>query len=161
MNCLKLLICIIIFSSITAAQWKIGGSWNLHSEVPTQGVGVFIEKKFPFQFPSFGVSARLGLDYHQKDKTENISIYFLPMVSFYITPYIYPYAGLGFGRDYYQTFGTDWNYFISLNAGFESEILSFLSIFIDGSFNKFLSHFTHVSLPTNHFRGSAGIMFKL
>jgi hypothetical protein len=173
---MKTYLLFFLITPLTLAQWDIGTSYKIKSEVPKNGVGINISRNLPFQGASFGVKVRAEVNLFRE--TAEVSIpeinekkflsedYNLNLIGEYFFKSLSPYFGFGFGYGELNSGRQNSGSFIlSLIAGTKfpvSEIINpYIEIQLFSYLTDFDSHEWGRSISKYQARGAIGINFSL
>jgi hypothetical protein len=162
-------------------QWEAGALYNNRISSGGNGFGINIVRKLPFQFPKFGASSRLNINYFSDESSNGINnLYFTSDYNFSLLfnlfyKYLQPYSGFGVGLSYFtaeqrtpdnpilQTVSEKHISTLNALAGIRFTFHETIYPFVEVKFMRYLSGFNAVGddLNRNRFHYSAGISFRI
>jgi|GEM_PF-6105799 len=173
---MKILFLVLFISPFVSAQWMAGASYKIKSEVPSNGIGLNINRNLPLQGASFGVHLRFEINLFRETAAVKSSLineqkflsedYNLQLIGNYYFRNFTPYFGLGGGYAELDTKNKDWQGFVfSLIAGnkfiFNKIIIPYLEVQLFKYFGEFNSNQWGRDIDDYQLRGTIGIYIPI
>jgi hypothetical protein len=178
----QLIILIFVFTVPLFSQWEVAGSFNRKIDHVETGLGIQVVRRLPFQFPKLGLSTRLSVEifypnYRDSDLSSFhfTSDYNFSLLANYITRYMQPYTGFGFGLSHFLAEArlpnrvfkfsvTSEKHIFTLNAltGIRFTFLENYYPFAEIQYIKYMADFGRggEDLSSGQFRYSAGLYIR-
>ncbi len=173
---MKIYLIVLIIAPLTLAQWEIGTSYKIKSDIPENGMGIHISRNLPFQRAAFGIKVRVEVNLFRQIETENKSgssveknyqseDYHLNLIGSFFFKNFSPYFGFGIG---YEQIGfnqlSSRSLLLTLIAGL-SFPTNFINPYIEiqgvNYFSDFDSSLDKQDISSFQFRGVVGISFSI
>lgn len=173
----KIVLVIVVFSSLTLAQWEVSGTFNYKNEIPKKGIGIQVSRNLPFQFASFGIKVRFGIDLFRETGVQEINGKMrsrnflsediqLDLISTLFFRHLSPYFGLRLGTGHYSVNQfNEYMFLLGVLTGVKVPITTWLHPMLEINVNNYFNSFDEKKIGRNissvQFIGRIGVIIKL